>query len=87
MTFWCGFGDGRAQARDRVAPPMAGLYRMPFENFERYVPYGTVAEVAEFVAPFVAAGARTLNVVPFAGGDDAGIDAVAELRKILEEQS
>ena len=83
MTFWCGFGADRAQARDRVAPAMEGLYRTPFDKFERYIPYGTVDEVAEFVAPFIEAGCTTLNFIPFAGGDEAGIDAVAELRKLL----
>ena len=53
MTFWCGFGDDRAQARDRVAPVMEGLYRLPFDKFERFVPYGPPEQVAEFVTPFV----------------------------------
>lgn len=87
MTFWCGFGTDRAQARDRVAPAMEGLYRTPFDNFDRYIPYGTPSEVAEFVAPFVEAGCRTLNFIPFAGGDEAGIDAVAETRKLLRSGS
>ncbi len=83
MTFWCGFGADRSEAHGRVAPAMEGLYRTPFENFERYIPYGTPEEVAEFVAPFVEAGCTTLNFIPFAGSDEAGIDAVAETRKLL----
>ena len=83
MTFWCGFGVDRAEARNRVAPAMEGLYRTPFENFERYIPYGTPDEVAEFVAPFIEAGCTTLNFIPFAGSDDAGINAVAETRTLL----
>lgn len=83
MTFWCGFGTDRSEARDRVAPAMEGLYRTPFDNFERYIPYGTAEDVAEFVAPFVEAGCTTLNFIPFAGNDEAGINAVAETRKLL----
>jgi len=86
MTFWCGFGADRAQARDRVAPAMEGLYRTPFEKFERYIPYGTPAQVAEFIAPFIAAGATTVNFIPFAGSDEAAIDAVAETREILGKE-
>jgi alkanesulfonate monooxygenase SsuD/methylene tetrahydromethanopterin reductase-like flavin-dependent oxidoreductase (luciferase family) len=83
MTFWCGFGADRTQARARIAPAMEGLYRTPFEKFERYIPYGTADEVAEFVEPFVRAGCTTLNFIPFAGSDEAGIDAVAQVRKLL----
>ncbi len=83
MTFWCGFGTDRAEARQRVAPAMAGLYQTPFENFERYVPHGSPEQVAEFVRPFVEAGCTTLNFIPFAGSDEAGIDAVAEIRTLL----
>lgn len=83
MTFWCGFGPDRAAARDRVAPAMEHFYRTPFDRFARYVPHGTPAEVAEFVAPFVEAGATTVNFIPFAGTDEAGIDAVAAVRELL----
>jgi alkanesulfonate monooxygenase SsuD/methylene tetrahydromethanopterin reductase-like flavin-dependent oxidoreductase (luciferase family) len=83
MTFWCGFGTDRATARARVAPVMEGFYRMPFGSFERYVPAGSAAEVAEQVAPYVRAGCGTLNFVPFAGSDEEGIDAVAEVRQLL----
>jgi alkanesulfonate monooxygenase SsuD/methylene tetrahydromethanopterin reductase-like flavin-dependent oxidoreductase (luciferase family) len=83
MTFWCGFGADRTQARDRVAPAMEGLYRTPFEKFERYIPYGTPAQVAEFIAPFIEAGATTVNFIPFAGSDEAAIDAVAETREVI----
>ncbi len=84
MTFWCGFGADRAEARARVAPVMEGFYHTPFDRFERYIPHGSVAEVAELVAPYVAAGCSTLNFIPFAGSDEAGIDAVAQVRQILE---
>jgi alkanesulfonate monooxygenase SsuD/methylene tetrahydromethanopterin reductase-like flavin-dependent oxidoreductase (luciferase family) len=83
MTFWCGFGRDRATARGRVAPAMEHFYRTPFDRFARYVPQGTPAEIAEFVAPFVEAGATTLNFIPFAGSDEAGVDAVAAVRELL----
>ena len=87
MTFWCGFGADRAQARDRVAPAMEGLYRTPFEKFERYIPYGTPTQVAEFIAPFIEAGATTVNFIPFASSDEAAIDAVAETREVLGKEA
>jgi alkanesulfonate monooxygenase SsuD/methylene tetrahydromethanopterin reductase-like flavin-dependent oxidoreductase (luciferase family) len=84
MTFWCAFGANKAESRGRVAPVMEGFYRVPFDDFERYIPHGTPAEVADNVAPYLDAGCSTLNFIPFAGSDEAGIDAVAEVRQILD---
>jgi hypothetical protein len=83
MTFWCGFGASAAEARSRLGPAMESLYRTPFERFERYVPCGNAAEVAAFAAPYLEAGCSTLNFIPVAGSDEAGIDAVAEVTKLL----
>jgi alkanesulfonate monooxygenase SsuD/methylene tetrahydromethanopterin reductase-like flavin-dependent oxidoreductase (luciferase family) len=88
MTFWCGFGTDTARAKAQVAPVMEGFYHVPFDSFERYVPAGTPADVAEQVAPYVEAGCTTLNFIPFAArdgavSDEAGIDAVAEVRQAL----
>jgi alkanesulfonate monooxygenase SsuD/methylene tetrahydromethanopterin reductase-like flavin-dependent oxidoreductase (luciferase family) len=84
MTFWCGFGASDTEARGLVAPVMESLYRTPFGSFEGYVPRGTTADVAEFIAPYIEAGCTTLNFIPFAGSSEAAIDAVAEVRGILE---
>lgn len=83
MTFWCGFGADRADARSHVAPMMEGLYRTPFAKFERYIPHGTPEDVAEFVGPFLAAGATTVNFIPFAATDEAAIDGCAQVRELL----
>ena len=83
MTFWAGFGPDQAQAYGHVAPVMENLYRLPFAKFERFVPCGPPVQVAEFIAPFIQAGATTINIIPFAGTDEAGIDAVAEVREHL----
>jgi alkanesulfonate monooxygenase SsuD/methylene tetrahydromethanopterin reductase-like flavin-dependent oxidoreductase (luciferase family) len=87
MTFWCGFSTSAAAARGRVAPVMEALYRTPFGSFEGYVPCGTAADVAAFVAPYVQAGCTTLNFIPFAGSSEAAVDAVADVREILERST
>lgn len=56
LMVWCGLGDTPAHARSLVAPVMEGLYKTPFDRFERYTPCGTPAEVAEAIAPFVELG-------------------------------
>jgi alkanesulfonate monooxygenase SsuD/methylene tetrahydromethanopterin reductase-like flavin-dependent oxidoreductase (luciferase family) len=83
MSIWCGFGADRAEARACVAPVMEGFYRLPFTSFERHVPHGTPAEVAEYVAPYIDAGCTSLNFIAYADSAEAGIDAVAEVRQIL----
>jgi alkanesulfonate monooxygenase SsuD/methylene tetrahydromethanopterin reductase-like flavin-dependent oxidoreductase (luciferase family) len=83
MTFWCAFGADKLESRGRVAPVMEGFYRVPFDSFERHIPHGTAAEVADYVAPYIDAGCTSLNFIPYAGSADAGIDAVAEVRQIL----
>jgi alkanesulfonate monooxygenase SsuD/methylene tetrahydromethanopterin reductase-like flavin-dependent oxidoreductase (luciferase family) len=87
MTFWCGFGADEHAARDRVAPVMEGFYRVPFDSFERHIPHGTPAEVADYVAPYIDAGCTSLNFIPFAESAEAGIDAVAEVRQILDRSN
>ena len=53
----------RRRARAKVAGKHAGVLSLPFETFEKYTPYGTPAEVAEFIAPYVEAGCRRVNFV------------------------
>lgn len=86
MSFWCGFGADTATARERVASMMEGFYKVPFDKFERYIPYGTPAKVTEYIMPFVEAGATTLNLIPCSSSDEAGLDAVAEVRALLQKE-
>ncbi|MGH8998239.1 MAG: LLM class flavin-dependent oxidoreductase [Acidimicrobiia bacterium] len=83
MTFWCGLGPDRAAARALVAPAMENLYRTPFESFERYVPYGSPADIATFVAPYLEAGCTTVNFIQMASTPEAALEALAEVRTLL----
>ena len=38
---WVGVADSRDEARARVGLAMEAFYKVPFEQFERYTPYGT----------------------------------------------
>jgi hypothetical protein len=62
---------------------MERFYSTPFERFEKYTPYGTAAEVADFLARYRDAGCELFNIMPIAADDAAGIDAVAEIRARL----
>ena len=56
MQVWCGLADSKQAARACLAPVMEAFYQLPFERFERYCPYGTADDVAEFLAPYVDGG-------------------------------
>ena len=83
LQVWVGIDDDRARARERLAKRMEGMYRVPFERFEKYSPYGTPAEIAEALAPYVEAGCSLFNVMPVADGTERGVDGVAEVRARL----
>ena len=83
LQVWVGFGSTAAAATGPLAAAMETLYRTPFEKFDRYAPRGTPADVADALRPFVDAGCRTFNLIP--AGDDLleVVDAVAEVRQLL----
>jgi alkanesulfonate monooxygenase SsuD/methylene tetrahydromethanopterin reductase-like flavin-dependent oxidoreductase (luciferase family) len=86
LQVWVGFGSSPKAATPGLAAAMEGLYRVPFEKFDRYSPRGTPEDVAAALAPFVDAGCRTFNLIP--AGDDliAVVDAAAEVRRLLNAQ-
>lgn len=59
---WLGVGASREEARSAVARQMEAFYKVPFEQFERYTPYGTPDEVAEFLAAYIETGCRLFNM-------------------------
>jgi alkanesulfonate monooxygenase SsuD/methylene tetrahydromethanopterin reductase-like flavin-dependent oxidoreductase (luciferase family) len=84
LQVWVGLGDNRARAGKRLAKAMEGMYRIPFERFERYSPYGGAAEIADQLTPYIEAGCRHLTDMPIADSPVAAIDGVAEIRERLQ---
>ena len=83
LQVWVGIDADRARARARLARGMEAMYRVPFERFERYSPFGSPEEVADALAPYAEAGCRHLNVMPVAESPEAGIEAIAAIRERL----
>lgn len=83
MQVWCGLADSREAARARLAPAMEAFYQLPFERFEKYCPYGTADDVAEFLAPYVAAGCTALNLIPQSPHEEQAIAGVAAVKRLL----
>lgn len=82
MQFWMGVDDDRAAARAKVAGSMQAFYRLPFESFEKYTPYGTPEEIAAFIAPYVEAGCRWVNFV-VADAPEVALDRAVAVRDAL----
>jgi probable F420-dependent oxidoreductase len=73
MQFWMGVDDDREVAKAKVAGSMQAFYKLPFASFEKYTPYGTPAEIAEYIAPYIEAGCESINMV-IADEPDAILD-------------
>jgi alkanesulfonate monooxygenase SsuD/methylene tetrahydromethanopterin reductase-like flavin-dependent oxidoreductase (luciferase family) len=83
IQLWIGIDDDPAHARARLAKGMERFYRIPFERFEKYSPYGTPAAVADALARYRDAGCRLFNLMPVAATPDEGIAAVAQIKRLL----
>jgi alkanesulfonate monooxygenase SsuD/methylene tetrahydromethanopterin reductase-like flavin-dependent oxidoreductase (luciferase family) len=85
MQVWCGLADSKEAARACLAPAMHAYYQLPFERFERYCPYGTADDVAEFLAPYASAGCAEFNLIPQSPDAGQAIAGVAAVRKLLAQ--
>ena len=56
IQLWIGIDNDPAKARARLAKGMERFYRIPFERFEKYSPFGTAEVVAEALARYRDAG-------------------------------
>jgi len=83
MEVWCGLADSKEDARACLAPAMDAFYQIPFERFERYCPHGTADDVAEFLAPYAAAGCVEFNLVPQSPDHDQAIAGAAAVKRLL----
>jgi alkanesulfonate monooxygenase SsuD/methylene tetrahydromethanopterin reductase-like flavin-dependent oxidoreductase (luciferase family) len=83
LQVWVGIDADRGRARERLAARMQGMYRIPFERFEKYCPWGAPAEIADFLAAYAAAGCQSFNVMAVAGSSERAVAGVGEIRERL----
>jgi len=86
LSMWCGLGSDGDGARELLGRRMQALYNQPPERFQHVTAAGTPVQVAEKLAPFVAAGAEHLTIVTVAGSVHDGIDLAAEVRRLLHAE-
>jgi alkanesulfonate monooxygenase SsuD/methylene tetrahydromethanopterin reductase-like flavin-dependent oxidoreductase (luciferase family) len=81
VTVWCGVGKDDDAARGHVAAQMWDFYQLPFDPFEKWCPAGSPEQIADFLLPYVEAGATTFNLA-LCGPDVATeVLAVAQIRE------
>lgn len=85
MQFWMAVDNDANVARTLVADGMESTYRLPFERFERYTPFGSARAVAEAIVPFVEKGAKHVNLLPVQGSPEENIERAAEVRDELQQ--
>ena len=83
LQVWVGVGRDIADARTHVAAGMEGFYKLPFRAFEKYTPMGNADQIADFLAPYVEAGAATLNLTPCGADRDTELETIAEVKRLL----
>jgi len=83
MQVWCGIADSQQAARACLAPAMQAFYQLPFERFERYCPYGTADDIAEFLMPYADAGCTEFNLIPQSPDHEQAVAGVAAVKKLL----
>lgn len=83
LMVWCGLGGSVEHGRSLVTPVMEGIYKTPFERFQKYTPCGTAADIAEAVAPFVRLGFHDIMLNGVAEDEAALVAMSAEVGRHL----
>jgi hypothetical protein len=83
LNVWCGVGRDATEARRYVASAMEDLYRLPYENFERWSPAGTAEHLAEFLISYVEAGCSTFNLILNGASPEAEVEAAGQIRRLM----
>lgn len=85
LQVWVGFGE-KQKARSHVAERMQNMYQLPFDPFEKYSPYGSPREVAEFLSAYVEQGCSRINIAACGESFEHEIDCAAEVRSLLMKE-
>lgn len=84
LQVWVGVGADRSEGRAHVAAGMERFYKIPFERFEKYTPVGNAEQIADFLRPYVDAGATTFNLSPCGADRFTEFETIAEVRTLLD---
>lgn len=83
MQLWAGIGPNPAAGKPHVAERMFEFYKLDFEAFAKYTPVGNAEDIAEFLMPYVEAGATTINLSACAASREEEIETIGEVGRLL----
>lgn len=83
LNIWVGLGTDAASARAALGERMSSLYNLPPEKFQHISAAGTPEDVAEFIAPYVEGGARTITLIPVAATAEQAVELSGKVRERL----
>ncbi|MFT6435639.1 MAG: alkanesulfonate monooxygenase SsuD [Candidatus Azotimanducaceae bacterium] len=86
LQIWVGLDDDKDKARAILAKEMEAMYKIPFAAFEKYSPYGSAEEVAEFLLPYVKNGATVLNIKACAANPEYEVAKVSKICDLLKSE-
>jgi alkanesulfonate monooxygenase SsuD/methylene tetrahydromethanopterin reductase-like flavin-dependent oxidoreductase (luciferase family) len=86
LNVWCGVGSSADSARAHVAEGMEAFYQLPYERFEKWSPFGTPVEIADFLQPYMEAGCSLFNLIIQGRSVEEEIDAAAQIRQLMLER-
>ena len=87
IQLWHAVDDDREQAKARLARRMEGVYKIPFERFERYSPYGRAEDIAEFLGPYIEAGCTHLNLLSVQSSPDETLEAGLAVKEAIAKMT
>ena len=89
LQLWVGYAQTKVEARAPVAAAIEAMYQLPFDRFEKFTPYGTPSEIAEFLRGYVEAGCTSFNIAgyPASGEWRDAVVATAEVRRLLNARA
>lgn len=80
---WVGLASTTPRARRAVETQMESFYKVGFDKFDRYTPYGTPKQVAAQLAEYAAVGCKLFNVKVCTEHAQEEVALAAELRAEL----
>jgi alkanesulfonate monooxygenase SsuD/methylene tetrahydromethanopterin reductase-like flavin-dependent oxidoreductase (luciferase family) len=86
LNVWCGVSSSADSARAHVAAGMEAFYQLPYERFEKWSPFGTPEEIADFLRPYLEAGCSLFNLIIQGRSVEEEIDAAAQIRQLMLER-
>ena len=76
---WVCVDENESRARQRLAQRMQSVYRMPFERFEAYAPFGGAERVADALRAYAEQGCAYLNVMNVADSPAKSLKGIMRL--------